>query len=329
MANDRGNKKKDRLLFLLQFLMQNTDDDHKISLKELSDLCAEAGYGNDRHAISSDINVLCSYGFDIITSKAGIRNQYNYGTRDFDLAELRTMIDAVASSAFISPAKTERLIQKIAGLTSRHEAEKLRAVAYSGKVSKSENNQIFLVVDMINQAIDADKKIAFQYFSYDGSRNRVMRHNGEVYTVSPYLTIWKGDRYYLVGWADNRSEVRTFRIDRMAMPVLKDAPAYPQPDGFDPYTYYCTLSKMYGDGPELDVILVCEDSLMNSVVDRFGTDFEFSRVDESHFRAKVHVNVSGTFLSWVFEYAGGMRIEGPEEAKQLYRERLKTALADT
>ena len=321
-------KSKDRLLFILQHLIHNTDDEHRISQQELADLCAETGHGTDRHVISRDIDVLCEYGFDVIRTREGRKNYYHYGCRELDIAELRTLMDAVESSVFISPRKTECLMQKIAGLSSCHEAEKLCTSVYTGKVAKSENHQIFLTIDVINQAINEKKKISFQHYTFDGNRNRVMRHGGEVYTVSPYMTIWKDDRYYLVGWADNRESIRTFRIDRMAIPKLLNAGAVPRPEDFDPQYYYGTLTKMYGTGPEMDVILRCDDSLMSNMIDRFGEDFSFQRSDQNHFRATVHVNASDTFWGWVFEYVGRMRVEGPEEARQMYRERLMRALED-
>lgn len=327
MPTERA-KGKDRLLFILQYLIHNTDDEHRVSQQELAELCASSGHGSDRHLISRDIDTLCEYGFDVIRTRDGRKNFYHYGCRELDIAELRTLIDAVESSVFISPRKTECLIGKIAGLSSRHDAEKLRASVYTGKVAKSENNQVFLTIDVINQAINEGKKIAFQHYIYDGDRNKVMRNGGEIYTVSPYLTIWKDDRYYLVGWADNRDGIRTFRIDRMAIPTLLDDPAVPRPDDFDPREYYCTLTKMYGTGPEMDIVLLCDDTLMNNMIDRFGEDFAFERADEGHFRATVHVNASGTFWGWVFEYVGRMRVEGPAEARRMYRERLAFALDD-
>ncbi len=327
MAGERG-KKKDRLLFILRYLIANTDDEHRISQQELAELCAESGHGSDRHAISNDVRVLCSYGFDIIRTKTGVKTYYNYGCRDFDTAELRTLMDAVESSAFISPRRTEQLIEKIAGLLSVHDAEKLRATVYTGKVPKAENNRIFLNIDVINRAINEGKKIAFQHFTYDGHRKQIMRNNGEIYTVSPWITIWKNDRYYLVGWADNRSAIRSFRIDRMALPKLLDETAVPRTDDFDPYDFYSTLTRMFGEGPEMDISLICDDAVMNSIVDRFGEDFEFSRADDSHFRAAVHVNASGTFFGWLFGYGGQIRIEGPEKAKKMYHDRLALAMED-
>lgn len=234
----------------------------------------------------------------------------------------------VESSVFISPTRTKALIQRIAELSGRHDAEKLCASVYTGKVVKAENNQVFLTIDVINQAINTGKKISFQHYKYDGNRNRIMRNNGEIYTVSPYLTVWKNDRYYLVGWADNRAAIRSFRIDRMALPILLDEPAQPKPESFDPYFYYCTFTKMYSSGPEMDITLKCDDALMNNIIDRFGDDFIFNRADDTHFLATVHVNASDTFWGWLFEYAGRMKVEEPEDAKQLYRDRLEKALKE-
>lgn len=112
----------------------------------------------------------------------------------------------------------------------------------------------------------------------------------------------------------------------MAVPTLTDEAAVPRPEGFDPYAYYCTLTNMYGKGPEMNITLCCDDTLMNNIIDRFGDDFTFERVDESHFRATVHVNASDTFWGWVFEYVGRMKVEAPEEAKRIYRTRLSRAL---
>ena len=114
----------------------------------------------------------------------------------------------------------------------------------------------------------------------------------------------------------------------MAVTILTDEPAVPRPEGFDPYAYYCTLTKMYGKGPEMDITLCCDDTLMNNIIDRFGDDFDFDRADESHFRATVHVIASDTFWGWVFEYVGRMKVEAPEEARQIYHERLSRALED-
>ena len=114
----------------------------------------------------------------------------------------------------------------------------------------------------------------------------------------------------------------------MAMPMLTEAPAVPRPESFDPYTYYCTLTKMYGKGPEMDITLWCDDTLMNNIIDRFGDDFTFVRADESHFLAIVHVNASDTFWGWVFEYVGRMKVVAPGEAIQMYRDRLSRALGE-
>lgn len=325
MANARG-KRKDRLLFLLQQLIGNTDDEHKMSRQELSDCCAASGHGKDPHMIGHDMDVLCSYGFDIITTTEGRKKYYNYGSRDFDVAELRTLIDAVALSLFISPQKTKALMEKIAGLSSRHDTEKLLASVYTGNVPKANNYHVFLAIDMIHQAINKGKKIMFQQYRYDGYRKQIMQNNGEVYTVSPYLTIWKNDRYFLLGWDGRDAAIRTFRIDRMAMPMMTDEPAHPCPEAFEVSKSRCFLTDMDGRGIEMSITLVCDDALMNNVVDQFGDDFPFERADCTHFRATVNATSNDAFWGWVFSFAERMRVEAPMEAKAMYQRRLRQAL---
>lgn len=169
-----------------------------------------------------------------------MKNFYNYGCREFDTAELRTLMDAVEASAFISPRKTDCLIHKISGLMSQHDAQRMRASVYTGKVVKTENNNIFLIIDVIDRAINTGKKIAFQHFTYDGNRRRVMRNNGEVYTVSPYLTIWKNDRYYLVykvflSICDDmgvRDEIPTMEDEEGSAFLLEQLQAFATPAAF-------------------------------------------------------------------------------------------------
>lgn len=326
MSEERG-RKKDRLLFILRYLINNTDDDHRISQSELFDLCVSSDHGCDRHAISNDIRVLCSYGFDIIQTKIGTRNYYNYGCREFDTAELRTLMDAVVSCKSISQRKTECLIKKISKLTSCHDAKLLQASLYTGKVKKADNNQIFLTVDAINQAINSGKKLTFKPYSYEKGRGTA-RSAYETYIVSPFLTVWRNEQYYMIGWCENRKAVNAFRIDQMSVPALLNEQALPMPENFDVDDYLSHFIDTCSNGSEMEITLKCDNSLMTQVMAQFGSNLQYERTDSSHFRAKVRVHAGDMFWGWLFENVGRMRIEAPQEAKAIYQKRLSRALAE-
>ena len=207
-----------------------------------------------------------------------------------------------------------------------HDAEMLCSSIYMDKQAKTDNNKIPLTVDIISQAIHTGKKITFQHTLYNGNRERVLRNQGEVYSLSPYMTVWNSDRYYVVGWLDNRNEVRPFRIDRMEIPKLTNIAAVPQPDDFSPDYYYQTLTRMASDGQEMDVTLECTNALMNSMVDKFGDHFPFAKVDSGHFQATVHVATGPTFWAWVCEHSSSMKVAAPASAKQKYSDFLRQAL---
>lgn len=327
MATNQG-KQVDRTLFILQYLLKSTDEQHPVTIYDLVDLCQESGHGGNRHSVKNDIDVLIRYGFDILCLKDGRLNLYYIGSRTLETAELHTLINAVTSSVFISPTKTKQLIEKLASLTGKHDAEKLCASVYTGKQAKSDNISLFPTIDHINEAIQANKKISFNHYTYNKDRLKELRNNGEEYILSPYMTLWKDDRYYVVGWCDNRNEVRSFRVDRMSVPTVLDEEAREKPADFDPEYYYLTLTKMYGEGEEMDIDLLCENHLMNTLVDHYGNSFPFESVDDDHFRATVHTVAGDTFWGWVFQYVGQMKVDGPERAKTMYYERLKAAIDD-
>ncbi len=325
--SENRNRTNDRPLFILQYLIRNTDDDHKVSLTQLMDVCKASGHGGNRHTISNDIDILCRYGFDIICSKEGNKNTYSYGSRQLDTAELRMLMDAVCSSVVIPPQKSESLAKKIALLSGQHDAEKLCSTVYLCKKARIGNQHIFLTIDAINQAINEGKKVRFHTLTLTGNRECVMKHGGVLHSVSPYLTLWQSDRYYVIGWTDNCSAICSFRVDQMDIPQLTDEAAVPRPRDFNP-EYYCqTLTTMCGDGSEMDVALLCDDTLMGSMMDRFGDGFSFERAGTHHFLAKVHVNASSAFWAWVFAFGGKMKVVGPDRAKEQYAARLHAALS--
>ena len=189
-----------------------------------------------------------------------------------------------------------------------------------------DNESIYLIIDGINEAINAGKKISFLYFKYDVRKEPKLRNEGKPFVFSPHRLVWNGDFYYMVGVFDNGKRVGTFRLDRiMKRPDILKEDALPFPAGFDFEKHLQTSFRMYGtDYTTVD--LICKNDLMDAILDKFGKDVTTYCYDMENFRAEVDVVVSSVFFSWVFGFEGEVVINGPADVKEQYKEMvLKTA----
>lgn len=207
---------KPRILYLLKILQERTDEEHPLSTNQIIEILdKEYGISTYRTTISKDVTALQDFGIDVIVNRSS-QLQYFIGNRDFETAELKILIDAVESSKLITSKKTEELIGKIHSLTNKEQVYKLKRNNYFNERIKPSNEQIYYIVDFINEAINNCKQISFQYFDYVGLKKKVLKNKGEVYTLSPYSLIWNGDYYYVVGYSNKRDKIVTFRVDRIA-----------------------------------------------------------------------------------------------------------------
>ena len=303
---------KKRLLLILELLYKTTDESHPVSTVEITDYLADKGFLIDRKTLRSDLRLLISMGYDIVVVKSS-PNKYFWGERTFEIPELKMLLDAVSSARFISETKSKQLTKKIMSLAGMQQREQLkRHVRAIGK-TKADNKGLYYIIDTITEAINRKKKISFQYMEYNGRKEKILRNDGEVYILSPYVLYWNEDYYYVLGYSDKRERVTAFRIDRMKTPTIMDDDAVPKPEDFDVSAYSNKVFQMFS-GEETTVELECDTALMKYVIDRFGIDVETEELLEDKFLAKVPVDLSPTFYGWVFQFGGGIRIIGPEEA---------------
>ena len=184
------------------------------------------------------------------------------------------------------------------------------------------------LIDAINEAINAGKKIAFQYFAYNVRKQKKLRHDGERYIFSPYRLIWNGDYYYVLGYSDKHQAIGSFRVDRIsARPDILSEDAVPVPEDFDVDDFLATTFRMYGSECQ-EVELICDNSVIDAIIDRFGTDVTIYAYDMSTFRVIVRVAVSHIFFSWIFGFGGKVRIKGPEKVEKSYLQLIKQALTN-
>ena len=321
-ANTKG-----RLLFIERYMVENTDETHTLSTDELIRVYEKNGYKANRNTVRDDIEVLRSVGIDVIDRREGNAKAYYIGSRLFEVAEVKTLVDAVSSSRFITKEKSKTLIGKLTKLTSVHNRKALLHSSFFADRIKTSSKSIFISIDTVNQAISRKKKITFKYIDYLPNKKTILRHDGKVYKVSPYALLWNDDRYYVPSYSEEKGGIVPFRIDRMRQVEISDEDA----DGsvaFDPAKYSRKVLKMFdGNTDECEVELLAENRYMINIIDRFGEKFPEKIIDGERFVATVSVKPSSTFFSWVAQFGGGIRIISPASVKCDYEKLLKDLIS--
>lgn len=311
MAKSPNQKLK--LLYLMKILLEQTDENHRITMTEIIENLASYNISAERKSLYNDIESLRLYGLDIIGIQEGRTYFYYVGSRRFELAELKLLVDSVQSAKFITAKKSSELIKKLEGLASRYEASKLhRQVFVAGRV-KTMNESIYYNVDRIQTAIGENSKITFQYFQWNVEKKMELRHDGAVYKVSPWALSWNGGNYYLIAYDGEKGIIKHFRVDKMLHIELNGEKREGKQvfQSFDMAAYARKMFGMYG-GKEERVRLECENSFAGVIIDRFGKDVTLNRLDDTHFFVNVEAAVSRQFLSWVIGLGEGVKITGPE-----------------
>ena len=319
MAREQNQKLK--LLYLIKILMEETDDGHGLSRQNIIDRLNARGISADRKTLYSDFEELRAFGIDIITEHEGNDWTYHIGEREFELAELKLLVDSVQSARFITERKSRELIKKLESLVSRHEAKQLhRQVLISGRV-KTMNESIYYTVDAIHNAISENRKIKFQYFQWNVKKQMELRHNGAYYHISPWGLSWDDENYYLVGYDSDAGMIKHYRVDKMLHIRMSDEPREGKEHfrKLDMADYAKKSFGMFG-GKERQVKLSVENRMAGVIIDRFGKDVMLIPSDEEHFTVNVNVRVSSQFLGWIFSLGEGVKIIGPEDVAAQMRE---------
>ncbi len=311
-----------KLLYLYKILTEQTDENHALTLPEIITKLEFYGISAARKALYEDIEALKLYGLDIVDGR-GRNANYRVVSREFELAELKLLADAVTSSKFLTEKKSRELTNKIASLCSVHEAKQLRRQVFvSGRV-KSINEKIYLAVDAIHHAISSGKQITFRYFSYDREKRKVYRDGKR--TCSPYALVWDDEKYYMVAYCEKRSSIINFRVDRMETVEISEAPARPLPVGFDLTEYLGSTFSMFA-GESREVKLRFHNKLVNSVIDRFGKDIKMVPLDDDHFSIHASVKVQPPFFGWLFQFGEQASILEPADVVEEYRQMLQSTM---
>ena len=319
-------RQKAKLLYLAKILMEETDEQHPIRTKELIERLAAEDIRAERKSIYEDMALLTDLGMDIITIHERPGGYY-LASRDFELAELKLLVDAVAASKFITQKKSGELIGKLEQLTSRHDARKLqREVMVTGRV-KAENESVFYTVDCLHEAMNSDRKIRFQYFQWSPEKKQELRHGGAFYEVSPWFLTWEDENYYLIAYDDAAEVMKHYRVDKMLHPQVSEEPRLGREaaEGFGIDTYTKKTFGMFA-GESRTVIMVAENSLAGVCIDRFGQDVAMRKEDADHVRIRTEVAVSPQFFGWLTGLGPRIRLVSPEDVCARYEQWLEQIL---
>ncbi len=315
----KGANQKKKLFCILELLERESDEEHPVSTERIIESLAANDISAERKSIYDDMQALQELGYDVISCG---RKGYYLGAREFELAELKLLVDAVQSSKFLSEKKSHELIKKLERFCSRHAAVKLQRQVHVIDRVKTMNESILYLVDTIHEAIAENRMISFRYMKWNGRKKLVPRHDGKRYLVSPYLLMWEEENYYLVAYDEVAKDRRYYRVDKMADIVIEDEP---RTHGEEFSESAALLSKksfgMY-EGEEERVRLSFPEPLLGVVLDRFGTDVILLEKGEGQYEAAVDVQVSQQFFGWVCGVSG-VKICGPEQVVEQYKAHLK------
>ncbi len=325
MARVSGQKLK--LLYLAKILAEETDEGHAISTQELIGRLESLGIHSERKSIYDDIACLQQFGYDILQMQSRQGGGYYMAGREFELAELKLLVDAVQSSRFITPKKSRELIGKLEKLASRHDAGKLRRQIHVVGRVKAGNESVYYGIDALHRAIQENRQITFRYLEWNEQGQLVPRRQGRPYRVSPWALLWREENYYLLAWDGDAGMMKHYRVDKMAeVEVLAEERLGQEVFGrLDLAVYADKTFGMYG-GREETVVLELPRQMAGVVLDRFGKDTPLRREGEDRLRARIAVVVSDQFYGWLAGLGRGVRILGPRWVREEYCGRLQEIL---
>lgn len=314
---------KEKILFLMRLFLQETDSKHPLTRKELEEKLADYGISAERKSLYNDIETLKKFGLDITYRKERPEGYY-LASHEFELAELKLLVDAVQSSRFITERKSNTLIRKIESLASKYEAKQLqRQVVVEDRI-KAMNESIYYNVDKIHAAIASNQQILFRYFEWTVQKTTRLKKGGMPYQVSPWALTWDDENYYLIGYDVDAGILKHFRVDKMLeiMALEEKRVGKEEFKRFDLAHYAKKTFGMFG-GEEETLRIRFHNKYIGVVIDRFGKDVSVRTDGDSHFIARVDVAVSGQFFGWLTGLGKEVRILSPGYVADMYLEMLQ------
>ncbi len=319
----RSANQKLKLLYLSRYLARHSDEEHPVTVAQMIEYLAGQDITAERKSIYDDMEALRLFGMDIQAVRTGSSTGYFLGEREFQLPELKILVDSVQSSKFITRKKSMELIKKLEQLGSEHNARQLHRQVYVRGRIKTMNESIYYNVDELYSAIDEDVSITFQYYEWNARRERVFRRDGKRYAVSPWALMWDDENYYMIAFDHEAGILKHFRVDKMSgirrtKTARQGAGAF---EKMDMAAYSDTHFGMFS-GDVRRIRLCFENGLAGAVIDRFGTDTALVPYDEGHFSVTISAAVNVQFFGWLCGFGDRVRILSPESVAEEMRQHI-------
>lgn len=324
----KGANQKLKLLYLTKIFWEQTDEEHMLTIAEIIKKLSAYDVSADRKTLYTDFEELRHFGLDIISQQIGRQHYYYLGAREFELPELKLLVDSVQSAKFITAQKSQKLIKKLEGLVSRYEATQLQRQVYiTGRV-KTMNESIYYNVDKLHAALSADAQIQFQYYQWNVKKEMELRRGGKLYQVSPWGLMWDDEYYYLVAYDAETDKIKHYRVDKMLRIQITDQKRAGK-ERYQSFNLPDYTKRIFGmfSGEETKVTLEADNSMAGVLIDRFGKDITLIPQDGGRFRATVDVAISDQFLGWIVAL-GTVKIVGPEAVVKKMQAKVSNLIAD-
>lgn len=311
-------KSKLKLLYLVDILRKKTDENNYLAATEICDELSQLDIPAERKSIYNDIDILREYGFDIIHTGSKNRGGYFLGAREFELAEIRLLSDAVQAANFISQKKTNQLVEKIESFASEKQAKILHSQVYVDNRPKCKNEEIYYTISLLDEAISANVKVNFTYTRRRITEEFKTAKEEKNFTVSPYALIWSDDHYYLVCNNEKYDNLMHLRIDKIKHLEKTDSPARhfsevsDYKNHFDSADYASKLFNMYSGEPK-PVEFICNNDALEPMLDRFGENVKIQKYDDEHFILRTNVAASDGLVSWIVQFGGRVKVKSPND----------------
>lgn len=310
----KNSNQKLKLPILMKIMLQKTDENHGLTMQQILSELSLYGIKAERKSIYMDFEDMAQLGVEVICDRQGRDHLYHVVSRQFELPELKLLIDAVQSSKFITEKKSRQLINKVKDLASENEADELSRQVYVHGRIKTMNESIYYNVDEIHNAINSDQKIRFKYYKWSINKRLVARHGGDYFYVSPWALTWDDENYYMIAFDEISREIRHYRVDKMDnIDILEE-----KREGrslfknFD-MAAYAKMSFGMFNGEIKKVTIEFPDDMCGIFIDRFGKDISFRRSGSGRSSTAVEVAVSPQFFGWIMSLGPDVKIIKPDD----------------